>query len=227
VSKQNVVAVDGPAGSGKSTVAKLLAEQLGLLYIDTGSMFRAIGYYLNQNGIDVTKENLDESDSAKLLLDKMNFSYRPKQDVLIEINGEDLTDKIRHHSVSSLASFVSQYSIVRDYLAKVQRTIALTRESILEGRDIGTIIFPQAKLKIYLTASAEDRANRRIKDLQERGQTGLSKEEILKDIIDRDYRDMSRKIAPLKKADDAKEIDTTGMTIEQVVDKIKQIYQQL
>ncbi len=222
-SKQNVVAIDGPSGSGKSTVAKKVSKDLELLYIDTGSMFRALGYYLKKNGLDV--QNLPEKQSQELL-DTCHFEYAPEKNILIRLDREDLTEKIREHEVSELASFVSRYQFIRTFLAQKQREIALKTESVLEGRDIGTVIFPQAKLKIFLTASSKERAKRRYEELKERGE-GIDYETILHDIEIRDQRDSERDIAPLCKASDAVEIDTSGMSIEEVVQRVKDLYQEL
>lgn len=225
--KQNVIAVDGPAGSGKSSVARKIAQGLDLLYIDTGAMFRAMAYFLSSKGINVKEDNLDENKDLNALLAAVQFQYLPKDHILIEIDGEDLTEKIREHHISELASLVSQYAVIRDFLANIQRSIALERESVLEGRDIGTVIFPQAKLKIFLTATPEERAKRRTEELRKKGVENIDESQILEDIKLRDKRDETREIAPLKKADDALEIDTTGMTIGQVVDKIIEEYKNL
>lgn len=220
--KSQVIALDGPSGSGKSTVAKKIAAQLGLIYIDTGAMFRAVAYALQHMGIDFSKFKLekDEEESIKKFFHDHRFQYSPEPGVLILLDNLNLTDVIRDHHVSRLASQVSKYKVVRDFLADWQRSIVEDRPAILDGRDIGTVIFPNAVLKVYLTASSEERATRRLDELKERGQTDLDYETILKDIKERDHADMNREIAPLKKADDAIELDSTGKDIPLIVSEI-------
>ncbi|MBL7664660.1 MAG: (d)CMP kinase [Bacteriovoracaceae bacterium] len=224
--KQNVLAIDGPSGSGKSTVAKQLSHDLNLVYIDTGAMFRAIGYTLDQHGIDLKKNELSPADEKKITktLDSIKFEYIPQNNLCIKVDNVDLTDIIREHRVSELASLVSKIPVVRNYLALEQRKLAGKAACVLDGRDIGTVIFPQARCKIFLTADPNERAQRRFEELQGRGEEEIDFEQILKDIKIRDERDINRSIAPLKKADDAFEIDTSKMTIDEVVDKIRQIY---
>lgn len=217
-----VIALDGPSGSGKSTVAKRVAEKLGLIYIDTGSMFRAAAYALQHIGIDFTVPKLDIASEKKVrdFLEHHRFQYSPAPGVLIMLDNLNLTDAIREHNVSRLASQISKHKVIRDFLAKWQREIVSDRPSILDGRDIGTVIFPNAILKVFLTASAEERAQRRYDELKERGQTDLDFKTILKDIEERDFEDMNREIAPLKKAADAIELDSTGKTIDQMIEFI-------
>lgn len=220
--KDQVIALDGPSGSGKSTVAKMIARELNLIYIDTGAMFRAAAYALQHTGIDFTKDKLDESENK--LIEKFfhdhRFQFAPELGVLILLDNLNLTDVIREHHVSKLASQISKHKVIRDFLASWQREIVQDRPAILDGRDIGTVIFPNAILKVFLTASAEERANRRFEELKERGQTELDYETILKDIKDRDFVDMNREIAPLKKAVDGIELDSTGKSIPQIVNEI-------
>lgn len=220
--KDQVIALDGPSGSGKSTVAKMIAEQLGLIYIDTGAMFRSVAYALQHTGIDFTKPLLDkhEEDIIEKFFHEHRFQFAPEPGVLILLDNLNLTDVIREHHVSRLASQVSKHKVVRDFLKSWQRDIVKDRPAILDGRDIGTVIFPNAALKIFLTASPEERATRRFEELKERGQTDVDFETILKDIKERDYEDMNRVIAPLKKADDGLELDSTGKTIPQIVEEI-------
>lgn len=220
--KDQVIALDGPSGSGKSTVAKMIAQQLGLIYIDTGAMFRAVAYALQHTGIDFTKPLLDknEEDIIEKFFHEHRFQFAPEPGVLILLDNLNLTDVIREHHVSRLASQVSKHKVVRDFLKSWQRDIVKDRPAILDGRDIGTVIFPNAALKVFLTASSEERATRRFEELKERGQTDVDFETILKDIKERDYEDMNRVIAPLKKADDGLELDSTGKTIPQIVDEI-------
>lgn len=216
-----VIAIDGPSGSGKSTITKILAKELGFLYLDTGAMFRALAYKLSELGIDFSKDELssEELDQVSGFLNSLDFKYAPRDGVLIEVNGEDLTQKIREHHVSKLASLASKIPTVRKYLKEKQREAAKTGPSILEGRDIGTVIFPDAALKFFLTASSSVRARRRLDQLKEQGKdSGLTIEGIQKDIEKRDEQDSKRSLAPLKKAPDAIEVDTSTMTINEVVD---------
>ncbi len=212
----NVIALDGPSGSGKSTIAKIIAQKLKITYLDTGAMFRGLAYFLDSLDIKADNDN-----RIKEELDKINFEYQGSADCLIAINGEDLTDKIREHHVSKLASIYSQNLEVRGYLKKLQRDIAGKRASILDGRDIGTVIFPDAVLKVFLTADPEVRAHRRLKQLQEQnGSQEYNLENILADIIKRDDADRNREIAPLLKANDAIEIDSTALIIEEIVNQV-------
>ncbi|MGE3611477.1 MAG: (d)CMP kinase [Bacteriovoracaceae bacterium] len=226
--KAQVIALDGPSGSGKSTVAKKIAAQLSLIYIDTGAMFRAVAYALQHMGIDFSKKNLllEEEELINKFFHEHRFQYSPAPGVLIMLDNLNLTDVIRDHHVSRLASQVSKFKVIRDFLASWQRSIVEDRPAILDGRDIGTVIFPNAALKIYLTASSEERAKRRLDELVERGQTELDYETILKDIKERDYEDMNREIAPLKKAHDAIELDSTGKNIPQIVSEVIELWNQ-
>lgn len=226
MSKDQVIALDGPSGSGKSTVAKMVAKNLGLIYIDTGSMFRAAAYVLQHTGIDFTKSKLSEAENEliKKFFHDHRFQYAPEPGVLIQLDNLNLTDVIREHHVSRLASQISKFKVIRDFLADWQRTIVKDRPCILDGRDIGTVIFPNAILKVFLTASPEERANRRLEELKERGQTDFDYNTVLADIKERDYEDMNREIAPLKKAADALELDTTGKNIPVIVDEIIKLW---
>jgi cytidylate kinase len=221
--KDQVIALDGPSGSGKSTVAKLVAQHLGLIYIDTGAMFRAVAYALQHTGIDFSKAKLDphEDETIQHFFHTHRFQFAPEPGVIILLDNLNLTDVIREHHVSKLASQVSKFKVIRDFLANWQRSIVEDRPAILDGRDIGTVIFPNAILKVFLTASPEERAHRRLGELKDRGQTDLSFETILADIKERDYEDMNREIAPLKKAVDGIELDSTGKTIPQMVAEIE------
>ena len=215
-----VIAIDGPSGSGKSTIAKHLSQKLGLTYLDTGAMFRAISIILDRTNIET-----EIGMTKKLAL--VDFVYRNEDKVFVSIDGEDLSEKIREHEVSKLASFYSQFDAVRTFLAQIQRQIAGQRPSILEGRDIGTIIFPDAAIKIFLTADTKVRAKRRLDQLISKDPTNDQKytiESILNDIKDRDKRDSNRETAPLVKAQDAVEIDTSFFSIPQVEQKIIDIY---
>ncbi len=221
-----VIALDGPSGSGKSTVAKLVAEKLHLVYIDTGAMFRAVAYALQHTGINFSKPKLEESE-VKLIENFFHdhrFQFSPAKGVLVQLDNLNLTDVIREHHVSKLASQISKHKVIRDFLAHWQRSIVQNRAAILDGRDIGTVIFPEAALKIFLTASPDERAKRRFEELQARGQLDHGYEEILKDIKERDHEDMTRELAPLKKAQDSVELDTTGKSIQEIVEAIVNLW---
>lgn len=210
------IAVDGPSGAGKSTIAKAIARKLDIDYIDTGAMYRALGYKMLQLGI--TEEELDKV--AKLLAEtEIDFS---KGDIILD--GSVINDLIRIPEISMKASACSALGIVRKHLVKVQQEMGAKKSVIMDGRDIGTDVFPNAKYKFFITATAEERANRRYKELCEKGEN-VSYEETLESIIQRDYNDSHREVSPLRKADDAEEVDTTNMTIDEVVkyicDKIK------
>ena len=226
--KDQVIALDGPSGSGKSTVAKKIAAKLNLIYIDTGAMYRAAAYVLQHTGIDFQKKELstDENQLINKFFHDHRFQFAPTPGVLIMLDNLNLTDVIREHHVSKLASQVSKFKVVRDFLANWQREIVKDRPAILDGRDIGTVIFPNAALKVFLTASAQERAHRRFEELKERGQGEHDYETILKDIMDRDYEDMNRTIAPLKKAEDGVELDSTGKSIDQIVEEVIQMWNQ-
>jgi cytidylate kinase len=224
--KDQVIALDGPSGSGKSTVAKIVAEKLQLTYIDTGAMFRAVAYALQHTGIDFTKPKLETSEETLIenFFHDHLFQFSPSIGVLVQLDNLNLTDVIREHHVSKLASQISKHKVIRDFLANWQRSIVKDRPAILDGRDIGTVIFPNAILKIFLTASAEERAHRRFEELKIRGQREHDFENILKDIKERDFEDMNRQIAPLKKASDGVELDSTGKSIPDMVDFIVNLW---
>ena len=214
--KKNVIAIDGPSGAGKSTVAKIVAEKLGYFYLNTGAMYRAVALFLKQKG-KTPDDTITEEDLKGLDID---FDENGN----IYLNGENVSDKILTPEISKLASDFSKIPVVRKILTEQQRKIGSSRPSVLEGRDIGTVVFPDAKYKFFLDASAEERARRRYKQLKEKNpKMEISFEEILKQQKERDKQDSSRDIAPLKKADDAVYIDTTGMEIEDVVKKILKI----
>jgi cytidylate kinase len=200
----------------------MIAERLGLIYIDTGAMFRAVAFALQHTGIDFSRSRLEphEEEMIRKFFRDHRFQFAPEPGVLVQLDNLNLTDVIREHQVSKLASQVSKFKVVRDFLKDWQRSIVRDRPAILDGRDIGTVIFPDAILKVFLTASAEERAQRRLDELNERGQTEHEYEAILKDIRERDHEDMTREIAPLKKAEDGVELDSTGKTIPQIVEEI-------
>jgi len=213
--KNNNIAIDGPAGAGKSTIAKLLAKKLNYIYIDTGAMYRAMGLYYLNNNVDITLES-----EINKLVDLINIEITYENSVQqIILNGENVTDKIRTEEVSQAASIVSSYKLVREKMVKLQQNLASKTNVVMDGRDIGTVVLPDAKVKVYLTASASERANRRYKELIEKGQE-VNVEDIKKDIEERDYRDTHRENSPLVKADDATLIDSSNMTIDEVVDEI-------
>lgn len=220
--KDPVIALDGPSGSGKSTVAKLVAQQLKLTYIDTGAMFRSVAFALQHLGIDFTQDTLTsfQEEQIRQFFHDHRFSYDVGPGVLVELDNLNLTDRIREHHVSRLASQVSKHEVIRTFLAHWQRDIVKNRSAILDGRDIGTVIFPNAVLKCYLTASSNERAQRRLDELQSRGEEGLDYATVLADIEERDHQDMTRAIAPLRRAADAVEVDTTGKSIPQIVELI-------
>ena len=216
--KDNVVAIDGPSGSGKSTVARIVAKKLGFLFVDTGSMFRALALGLHEKGIDA-----DDQASIEREISLLRVNYVGKEDNLINLNGVDISLKIREHHISDYASKISIFPAVRDCLKNLQRELAINNNCVLEGRDIGTVIFPDAKLKIFLTASNEKRAERRYEELKNKGTLGgLTKNKILDDINLRDKRDSSREVAPLKPAEDSIKILTDDLSIEEVVSLIRQ-----
>ena len=212
------IAIDGPAGAGKSTIAKLAAKGLGFLYVDTGAMYRAIGLYLLENEVDYNEE-------SQLLeaLDKINIEIKYVDGVQrVILNDRDVSEAIRREEVGQAASTTSALKPVRAKLLDLQRDIAAKNDVIMDGRDIGTNILPNAELKIYLTASVEVRAQRRYKELVEKGETP-DFEEVKKGIEQRDYQDMNRDIAPLRQAEDAVLVDTSDMTIDEVVARITEL----
>lgn len=220
--KDPVIALDGPSGSGKSTVARQVAEQLQLTYIDTGAMFRAVAFALQHLGINFAKASLDPKEEEKIraFFHDHRFAYDVGPGVLVELDNLNLTDQIREHSISRLASQVSKFPVIRTFLADWQRSVVRDRPAILDGRDIGTVIFPNARVKVFLTASAEERAQRRLEELRARGDESLDYATVLADIQERDTQDTTREVAPLRRAEDALLIDTTGKTIESIIETI-------
>lgn len=213
------IAIDGPAGAGKSTIAKRLAKKLGFIYVDTGAMYRAMAYYFLQHDIDAK----DESAIAAACPDvDVTITYENgEQQVLL--NGENVNGVIRNEEVGNMASSTSVYPVVREKLVELQRQLAKSADVIMDGRDIGTCVLPDAQVKIYLTASSATRAKRRFDELTEKG-VSCDLAEIEKDIIDRDYRDMHRETSPLCQAEDAVLVDSSEMNIDEVVDAIYQVY---
>lgn len=216
--KNIAVAVDGPAGSGKSTVAKLIAKNMNIVYIDTGAMYRTVGLYCIENGIDTENEKAVES-----VLDNIKMDIKANIDgQTIFLNGEDVTLKVRTQEAGKAASHVAAILAVREKLVEIQRNMAKGTSVIMDGRDIGTNVLPNAEVKIFLNASVEERAVRRVGELKALGENP-DFDEVKEQIKKRDYNDINREHNPLKKADDAIEIDTTGMTINEVTEKISNI----
>lgn len=212
------IALDGPSGSGKSTVAKIIAKTLDILYLDTGAMFRACA-------LEAILQNADclDEEAVKKFIDKIDLEIRYENGSQKTIlRGEDVSQKIRLNEVSMMASNISSLPCVRAKMLEMQREVAKNNDCILDGRDIGTVVLPNANFKFFITASAEVRAKRRYDELVSRGQT-VDFDEILKEINQRDYNDSHRKIAPLKQAEDAILIDTSNLTVDEVVAKILNI----
>lgn len=213
------IAIDGPAGAGKSTIAKRLAKKLGFIYVDTGAMYRAMAYYFLQHNIDAKDENAIAAACPDV---DVTITYaNGEQQVLL--NGENVNGVIRNEKVGNMASSTSVYPVVRKKLVELQRQLAKSADVIMDGRDIGTCVLPDAQVKIYLTASSATRAKRRYDELTEKG-VSCDLAEIEKDIIDRDYRDMHRETSPLRQAEDAVLVDSSEMNIDEVVDAIYQVY---
>lgn len=208
------VAIDGPSGAGKSTIAKRVAKQMGIDYIDTGAMYRAIGYKILQNKI-----SLDNGEAVKRLLAQTEIDFNAGNIIL---DGEIVNDKIRTPEVSRIASDCSALPEVREKLVALQRKMGQVKSMVMDGRDIGTNVLTDAEYKFFITASSAERAQRRWLELKEKGETAdLAKVEA--DIIQRDHNDSTRKLNPLKKAKDAIELDTTRMSIEEVTEKILEV----
>lgn len=212
------IAIDGPAGAGKSTIAKLLAKKMNYIYVDTGAMYRAMAVHFSKNGINPDDESA--IDNAVKDVD-INIVYSEGVQQVI-LNGENVTGLLRTEETGRMASKTSKYSSVRTKLVDLQRELARKTDVIMDGRDIGTVVLPDAFCKIYLTASSDARAQRRYNELVEKGEK-CNYDEIKADIESRDYQDMHREISPLKQADDAVLVDTSDMNIEQVVDELTKI----
>ncbi len=208
------IAIDGPSGAGKSTIAKAVAARLGIDYIDTGAMYRAVGYKVKQSGIDP-----DDAEALDKMLADTDIDFTEGR---ILLDGKDVGDVIRTNEISMMASVVSAKAPVRAKLVEIQRAMGTRKSIIMDGRDIGTNVLKDAEYKIYLTASAEERADRRYKELVEKGEK-VDYDQILEDIKQRDYNDMTRELNPLCKAEDAVELDTTGMGIEEVINAVLDI----
>lgn len=217
-----IIAIDGPAGSGKGTITKRVANKIGFLRLDTGALYRCVT-------LEVLRNNIDIKDVQKMvdIVKNMKVEFVTNEDIneldYVFLNNEDVTNAIRSNEVNNIISVISSIKEVREEMLEIQRNIAMEKDTIMEGRDIGTVVFPNADLKIYLNADIEERARRRYKENLEKG-IETTYEEVLEILKNRDKIDMEREVAPLKKADDAIEIDSTNMSIEEVVDKIVEIY---
>jgi len=210
------VALDGPAGAGKSSIAKRAAKELGFIYVDTGALYRTIGLAASRAGVEPV-----DSPEVDALLEKITveLTFNDKGEQVVLLNGEDVSCEIRTPEASMTASKISAIPNVRAYLLDLQRDMAKTNDIIMDGRDIGTVVLPDAQVKIFLTASPEARAGRRYKELIEKGMS-VKYEDILSDVIERDYNDTHRKTAPLKAAEDSVTVDTTELDFEQSVNAI-------
>lgn len=212
------IAIDGPAGAGKSTIAKRIARRLGYIYVDTGAMYRAMAYYLIQNQVDAADQ---EAIAAACQHADISICYQDGEQVVL-LNGENVNAYLRTEAVGNMASVSSVVPEVRKKLVELQQKLARETDVVMDGRDIGTVVLPDADVKVYLTASVETRARRRFLELQEKGEPAdLAK--IVADIEDRDYRDMHRDISPLRQAEDATLVDSSDMTIDQVVERILEL----
>ena len=219
MSKTYSIAIDGPAGAGKSTIAKRLARELGYQYVDTGAIYRTVAYFLDLLGVSPK-----DIDGVNRYIDELTVEIEYDEDGVqhMIMNGMDVTDDIRTQDISQKASLVSAHAVVRDMLLDMQRDVAKQYNVIMDGRDIGTVVLPRANVKIFLTASAEIRAQRRTDELIAKGQKA-NYATILKEIQQRDYQDTHREVAPLKMARDSIKVDTTELNIDQVVEAIKKI----
>lgn len=215
------IAIDGPAGAGKSTIAKKVAKELSFIYVDTGAMYRAMALYLLNNGI---KGYEQDRISTQCVNADISIEYKDGEQIVL-LNGENVNSMLRTEEVGNMASQSSANPKVREHLLKLQRNLAAQNDVVMDGRDIGTTILPNAEVKIYLTASADTRAKRRYLELTEKGlECDIIK--IRQDIIDRDERDMNREVSPLRQAEDAVLVDSSDMGIDEVVDAILSVYRE-
>ncbi|MEJ7172948.1 (d)CMP kinase [Staphylococcus caprae] len=213
------IALDGPAAAGKSTIAKQVASRLTMIYVDTGAMYRAITYKYLQNGKPENFDELIQNTELELIYDK-------EKGQRIILDGQDVTDYLRENDVTNHVSYVASKEPVRSFAVKIQKDLAAKKGIVMDGRDIGTVVLPNAELKVYMIASVEERAERRQKENELRGiESNL--EQLKQEIEDRDHYDMNREISPLKKADDAITLDTTGKSIEEVTNEILDMVENL
>ena len=215
------IAIDGPAGAGKSTIAKKVAAKLSFIYVDTGAMYRAMALYLHRNGISADDT---EQIAAACTGAEISIEYRNGEQVVL-LGGENVNPFLRTEEVSAMASKSSAVPQVRTRLVQLQQELAAAQNVVMDGRDIGTVVLPHAQVKIYLTASVEVRARRRFLELQEKGEPAVF-ETIAADIAERDHRDITREVSPLKQADDAVLVDTSDMTIDEVTERILRIVEE-
>lgn len=209
------IAIDGPSGAGKSTISKMLAKKLGIIYLDTGAMYRAVALYVSRKGVDV-----NDRDKVVPLLSQIEIEFRGDGDEKrIYLNGEDVSAAIREHAVSKMASDVSKIKEVRLFLVEQQRAIAKKNDVVLDGRDITSFVLPDSKYKFFLTATPEERARRRYEELKAKG-SDISYETVLADVNDRDYNDTHRDFAPLVQTEDAVLIDSTNLSTDEVIEVI-------
>jgi len=217
VGRRLIIAIDGPAGAGKSTVAKRLAKELGYTYMDTGAMYRAFAWKVRQGGID-----LEDEEKLREALRRTNVELADGEGNLkVLLDGRNVTNEIRTPELSQWASKISALGPVRERMVELQRAMGARGGVVAEGRDIGTVVFPEADVKVFLTAGPEERAKRRFAELKEQGKR-VSLDETLEEMIERDRRDQERALAPLRRAEDAVAIDSTGRTVDQVMERIMQ-----
>ena len=207
------IAIDGPAGAGKSTIAKALAKKIGFIYVDTGAMYRAIGLFVMDNGLDMQNEEALRAALNQVTLD-IGYADGVQQ---VYLNGENVTSRIRTEEAGSMASKVSAILVVREKLVELQQELGRRSDVVMDGRDIGTVVLPDAELKVYFTASSRVRAERRYRELLEKGVVDTTIDEVEADIIARDYRDMNREHSPLRQAEDAILLDSSEMGIDEVL----------
>ncbi len=212
------IAIDGPAGAGKSTIAKAVAAKLGIIYLDTGAMYRAVAYAALKKGIDVK-----DPEGVAQLLENLEMDIRYENGIQnVYVNGENATPYLRTPEMSKAASDISALPVVRYKMVELQREFAAKYDVVLDGRDIGTFVLPDANCKFYMTASPEERAKRRFEELTAKGET-CDYNAVLQDIVKRDYNDSHREVAPLKQADDAYYLDTTELSIAEVTERVEKI----
>ena len=215
LNKRLNIAIEGPAGAGKSTIAKMVSKKLNCIYVDTGAMYRAVALFFIKNGIASDDEKRIAKEIENIQVD-IQFEAGDQK---VLLNGKDVTEEIRAERVGNWASEISKYTLVREYLVKMQREVATKQDVVMDGRDIGTVVLPQANVKIYLTASSKVRAMRRYNELTQKG-VFCDIHDIEQGIMERDAQDMNREISPLRQAKDAILIDSSNMTIDEVVEKI-------